>query len=202
MKPFEAYQIYVAMKLHFNSDRYDIFKANGKTRASRSAFEKRRDKTFFFHLARLLDKHGKEYLIPLFLDNPNMWVGDTLHDRSEEIFWQWQKRLQSMTYNFKNDIECCVNRFENFNELFRCEDGQMPALMWMVMHYNISIETFIIMNKVLNFFPQFDKDIAEPIVWNELRKKCLKYEPFLGNIDEVKYKNIMRDYLCKNTSSP
>ena len=50
MEAFQAYKTYVAIKNHFTSKTYDFFKYNGRTKASRSTFEKRNDKYFFSKL--------------------------------------------------------------------------------------------------------------------------------------------------------
>ena len=39
MEPFEAYQKYLALKLHFDSESYDYFKYRGKTNAKRDKFD-------------------------------------------------------------------------------------------------------------------------------------------------------------------
>ena len=49
MDAFQAYTLYLALKQHFTPGRgYDFFKYNGKTNASKNAFETRKDK-YFFH---------------------------------------------------------------------------------------------------------------------------------------------------------
>lgn len=197
MTPFEAYKIYLSIKLHFSSEKYDYFQNNGKTRGTQASFEKRRDKAFFFHLAKKADTvELDQYLVPLFLEDSRKWVGDILQENNDELFYAWQKRMQSLTYTFKNDIKTINMENPEFNNVFKVPKNKHPLLMQYVLHDEIQIETFIIMNKILNFFPQFDKDIENPVIWNELRKKCLKYEPFLGNIDVRKYRDIMRDILC------
>ena len=43
MDEFSVYKMYIALKLHFTTDGYDITKRNGKVKASRQAFAKRSD---------------------------------------------------------------------------------------------------------------------------------------------------------------
>ena len=43
MDEFGVYKMYIALKLHFTTDNYDITKRNGKVKASRQAFAKRKD---------------------------------------------------------------------------------------------------------------------------------------------------------------
>ena len=43
MDEFAVYKMYIALKLHFTTDNYDVIKRNGKIKASRQAFAKRKD---------------------------------------------------------------------------------------------------------------------------------------------------------------
>lgn len=200
--PFEAYKKYVALKLHFSSDRYDYFKFKGDVKVSKDALEKRNDKFFFHRLAKQYKpKELEMYLVANFLENPQNWVGDILDPEGDEVYKRWQKKIQSLTYSFKEDIKTLKDiadtgfQVTSFDELFECVNGEHPYLLWLVLHKEISLETFIIMNKILHFFPQFDKHIKQPLVWQEFKQKCLKYEPFLSNVDVKKFKNIMKDIL-------
>ena len=43
MDEFSVYKMYIALKLHFTTDAYDVIKQKGRVRASRQAFAKRTD---------------------------------------------------------------------------------------------------------------------------------------------------------------
>ena len=51
MNAFKIYKFYVAIKRHFNDDKYDFFKYRGKLRLNESSFENRKDKYLFTKLA-------------------------------------------------------------------------------------------------------------------------------------------------------
>ena len=53
---YDAYQLYLGIKLHFYSD-YDFVKYNGKVKADLPSFLKRNDK---FHFAKLSRKYKDE----------------------------------------------------------------------------------------------------------------------------------------------
>jgi hypothetical protein len=42
MTEFEVYKMYLALKLHFTTEKYDVIEQKGKVRASKQAFAKRR----------------------------------------------------------------------------------------------------------------------------------------------------------------
>ena len=101
MDPFESYKLYNALKLHFESS-YDAVKYNFKTNASPNAFFKRKDKYFFAKVGRMFDTPPEliNYYAAHFVADNN-WVGDMLGN--EQVYRDWQKRTESMGYNFEQD---------------------------------------------------------------------------------------------------
>lgn len=200
--PFQAYKKYIALKLHFSTDKYDYFKFSGEVKVSRDTFEKRNDKAFFYRLAKKYKPEElEEYLVANFLEDPDNWVGDIITVEGTDVLAAWQKKIQSLTYTFKQDVihlkEFSEIWFDSFEDVFKCVKGEHPLILDMALQKEISIETFIIMNKTVPFFPKLDKRIKEKLIWNEFKKKCIKYEPFLKIVDEKKFKNIMKEILCK-----
>jgi len=43
MQPFEVYRYYLALRLHFTTDNYDVIKQQGRVRATKNSFLKRKD---------------------------------------------------------------------------------------------------------------------------------------------------------------
>jgi len=198
--PFQAYKKYVALKLHFSSGSYDYFKFNGEVKVSVDSFEKRNDKAFFYRLAKKYKPEELEqYLVANFLDDPDNWIGDLITTEGEDVLKAWQKKIQSLTYNFKQDIthikEFSDVWLDSFDYAFVSHKGSHPYVLDVTLQKEISIETFIIMNKILKFFPRFDRTIKEKLIWNEFKSLCLKYEPFLKIVDENKFKDIMKEIL-------
>jgi hypothetical protein len=198
--PFEAYEKYIALKLHFSTDRYNYFTFDGKIKISRDSFEKRNDKPFFYRLAKKYKTEEiEQYLVANFLDNPENWVGDIIAVEGDDVLKSHQKKIQSLTYNFKQDVthlhEFSTAWFNSFDCVFVAVRGMHPVILDMALQKEINIETFIIINKILNFFPKFDKKIKVKLIWDEFKNKSLKYEPFLKNIDKKEFKNIMKEIL-------
>ena len=54
----------------------------------------------------------------------------------------------------------------------------------------VSIETMIILDKILSFKKDFDKKLDDP-VWTSVSLKMKKYNPFL-NINVSQYKKILK----------
>ena len=94
---------------------------------------------------------------------------------------------------FNNDIDKLLDEHE-FDEVFEVKDGQHPILLKMCIAKYLMIETFIILNALVNFVPRWNKQISEKIIWPEFRKKVQKYSPFL-EVDKTKFRTILRKKL-------
>ena len=190
--PYETYQTYLSMKSHFTNRKYDFFKYGGKSRATMASFNKRKDKYWFEKTSRKYsDEEVLNFLLANFVstDNPqNLWIGEIINS-GERNYSQWMKRKQSLTYLFKEQSnELLFNK--NLNEVFDCSKGHPPILK-KYLGGEISLETFIILEKVFSFVKNFDKRLKDP-VWETVSLKIKKYIPFL-NINVVQYKKILRN---------
>ena len=180
------------MKSHFTNGKYDFFKYGGKSRATMASFNKRKDKYWFEKTSRKYsDEEVLNFLLANFVstDNPqNLWIGEIINS-GERNYSQWMKRKQSLTYLFKEQSNELLSN-KNLNEVFDCSKGHPPILK-KYLGGEISLETFIILEKVFSFVKNFDKKLTDP-VWETVSLKIKKYIPFL-NINVVQYKKILRN---------
>ena len=182
----------MAIRLHFISKNYDYFKYNGKVKASNDSFYKRRDKYRFDHLCR---QYNEKNIMQFFV--ANFSSGDKyggLHtEESDQVYQDWRKRTQRLRYQFKSDISKLLD-VSDLDQLFMVEDGQNPTILTMYYRGDISLETFVIMNQILNFFPQFDSQIEDDIMWPDTRNLCHKYIGFL-DVDVKVFREILKNKL-------
>ena len=174
MSPLETYQSYLALKLHFGG-KYDYFKYGGKTSASSSSFDKRKDKFKFVKLSRKLsDPQILEYYLANFIRGKE-WIGDF-----DQKNWLEHKKVnQSLEYVYENDIEKLLTLVEEFDILFRVGEGTHPKLVKAYLGKKVSLETLVILEKVLHYREQFDAKISETYIWPKVSLLIKKYEPFL-----------------------
>jgi hypothetical protein len=192
---FSAFALWNALRLHFTSDSYDYFKYNGKTNVSKSSFMVRKDKYSFYKLSRKYNLDElRMFYVSNFLVKEVAWVGDLTGVEGEENYKQWQKRNQSLTYRFEQDIIGLLNTVQSPNEMLLVPAAGYPILLKEVMQGTIAIETLVILNDIMNFFPMWHKKIGDTIVWPAWEKKCLKYTPFL-EYDKAKFKAILKESL-------
>lgn len=192
---FAAFALYNALKLHFTSDSYDYFKYNGKTNVSRDSFSNRKDKYSFYKLSRKFSLDElKGYYVANFLEHNDKWVGDMTGPIGEENYKKWQKRIHSLTYTFENDIVRLLDQVNSPNDLLSVKSGEYPKLLQSAMQESIGLETLIILDDIMNFFPMWKKKIDDDIIWPSWKRTCEKYKPFLM-YDKVKYTNILKQRL-------
>lgn len=187
MDAFNAYKTYIAIKNHFNSKTYDFFKYNGRTRASKTTFDKRADKYFFHKLSK--HKDCTNFLVSNFLVT-DCWVGELVNEQvAEKNYLSWKKRIESLSYIFKNDLD---KLSDDFNSNFAVINGQHPHLLKLYLRKEISPETVLILDDILSFFRMWNRKIDDTIVWPTEYQRLKKYRPFF-TIDLQKYKKVVLD---------
>ena len=198
MTPFETYQSYLSMKSHFTNPKYDFFKYGGKSRATVSSFNKRKDKYWFEKTSRKYsDEEVLNFLLSNFAiaDNPqNLWIGEIINS-GERNYADWMRRKQSLTYLFKEQSEKLLSENE-LETVFDCSKGH-PVILKKYLGGEISLETLTIMEKVFSFVKDFDKKLTDP-VWETVSLKIKKYIPFI-NINVLNYRKILKEVISNGS---
>ena len=192
MSPYQVYCEYLALKSHFSNPKYDYFKYNKKVRASVTSFNRRADKYWFEKTSRKYkDEEIVNFLVANFVESTSVnqiWIGEIINS-GERTYAEWIRRQQSLTYLFKEQSNELFSENE-LESLFNCSKGH-PLLLKKFLSGSISLETFVIYNKIFHFSKNFDKNLDDP-VWETVSLKLKKYDPFI-NIDVFQYKKILRD---------
>ena len=190
--PFETYQTYLSMKSHFTNKRYDFFKYGGKSRATMTSFNKRKDKYWFEKTSRKYsDQEITDFLLANFVTTntpQNLWIGEIINS-GERTYADWMRRQQSLTYLFKEQSKELLSE-KKLEEVFNCSKGHPPILK-KYLGGDISLETLVIFEKIFSFGKKFNRKLKDP-VWETVSMKIKKYVPFL-NINVFHYKKILRE---------
>ena len=197
---FKAYQKYLAVKGHFTRKDYDYFKYKGKIKASESSFKKRNDR---YHFAKLENKHKKD-LLPFLVSNmvvsSEVWVGELLSENSEKIYKKWQKKIESLKYTFRTDMSKLRDLIElhdyEFDDLFKMKDNDHPIIFKQLMTEEISLESFVILDRILNFISYFDKKMLDDPIWTMYNVKIVKYQRFI-DINKFDYHEIVKNIFLR-----
>jgi len=192
----DVYRTYLAFKQHFSNPNFDFFQYDGKVKAKEETYQQRSDFWFFETLARkLTDQEVKEYMLASFVsaeDPSKVWIGHI--KRSGKDCWlDWQKQQSSLGYIVEQDLNAMVQHMEakgySFNSLFETLGGH-PPLLKLFVSKRISLETLVILDMVLGFGKQWDKQLIDPL-WEMVSFKIKKYKPFLS-INTSKYKFLIK----------
>ena len=194
MMPFDAYRCYLSLKNHFTKEKYDYHKYCGKSRATVQSFYKRKDRFWFEKLARQKDdKEVVDFFVSNFItctDPSKLWIGEMMRE-GEVRYTSWKKRNQSLAYIFTQEIEKALTN-SNFSAIF-AKVGGHPPILKKYLAGDLSIETLVILDKVLGFRSNFDNWLQDP-VWESVSLRIRKYSPFL-NIDVSRYKKILKEVI-------
>ena len=180
MTPFELYRRYIALKLHFTTDSYDIVKTKGAVKITESAFRGKNVEKIINHFSK---KYSKNEATNLFVSN--FVVGDKYgglySTMSKEIYDDWVHRMHQLKYVFKTVLDDIYNHAEadGIENPFEINDGQHPYFIRCYLAKFTSLETLTIINKINPFVEKLDTALQNDIIWPDVRRLIIKYTPFI-----------------------
>ena len=180
MDGFKAYKYYMAIKLHFTSNKYNVFETRGHVKGTRDTFLSRNDRYIFEKLAQ---KYDDREIIQFFVSN-FAYGNDTAiygNSEAEELYSEWQRRKQSITKIFIDDLTnimnmCDVHRFTT-DGILKSKNGELPVLTSMFLSGKITIETMRMIDDIEPFLHSWENDPMLKIVMGD---KLLRAEKLKG----------------------
>jgi hypothetical protein len=197
MQAYDVYRSYLALRLHFTTDKYDVIQQQGRVKATKQSFFKRTDLFAIRKIAESYsDKEVVDFLVANFITG-DRW-GGVFDSEAKENYLAWKKRMESIKYTFTNEVDkmvaVCEKQNIKFDDLFINNSGQHPLFFKMYLRKMISIETLVILNKLNNYTERLDKELSSDLMWPDTSRIIKKYSPFL-TIDKEKYVTILRTRL-------
>lgn len=170
---FNAYKTYTAVKQHFTSDSYDLFKYNGKVRATESAFMKRKDKPMFFKLSRLDDVANRVVATIIASRNPDkVWVADVVSGDGIKAYDAWSERI--------NDLEhVLVRDFAHFADDPADNLKTSTPLLRLMASQTVCIESVALFIAATGRMSTLDAALQDNLRWPSYRRLLTKYLPFI-----------------------
>jgi len=189
----ETYQNYCALKAHFNSESFNFLKY-GKTKYYN--WDRRRDKPFFEFIAnKLPSSEIVPFFVANFIRNNDIWIGEISYREGYDVYLKWKGRVESLSYTFTEDMknikEFLSDRNLKFISLFDINNNH-PIIFRFLLSDMITIETFVIMNSIQNYFNLFTKKLYDDLLWEKWCMICTKYDYFL-KYDMNKFKEILKN---------
>ena len=187
MQAVDVYLMYCALKAHFGKGDYDFVKYGGKSSATKDSFWKRTDRLFFVKTQRKYKKKQviQDYLVSNFVQNTKGWLGDF----NDDNYLDWKRRTQSMSYNFKQELE----KIGKVN-ILGVKNGLHTTLLKEYLGKRVSIETLVILDDISNFTKMWNEKLKNDVVWPKVKKLMFDYKKFL-TYDKKKCTIILNNFI-------
>ena len=184
MEPFEVYKLYLALKLHFTTEKYDITKTRGAVKASEKAFLKRKDIIAMRKLAR---DYTKKEVIDLLVANfvsGDKW-GGMFDTQSSEIYKDWKTRKSRREYQFNQDVELIKLEMEkqSISNPFVADQGHHALVYRLYLGKKITIQSLVLLDKLFDLSYKEEDDIF----LKDISLLIRKYRPFVKLTDKMRY---------------
>ena len=190
---YGAYLLFLALRTHFTNVKYDYFLMNGKLRASRETYERRMDKTLFEKLAKEYNaKDLRDFYIANLLEDKH-YIADFIDDQASDIYNNYTKRRQSLSYVCSNDLDRVFNQNDP-RVPFATSDDRYPDIVMLFLRRSIGIETLVILDDFTGFTRKFDTYYEDDVIWPKISQKISKFRPFL-KYDKVRMKDVLKSKL-------
>lgn len=203
MKGVRVFEIYLALKAHFNDPDYDYFKRNTKTKAGVDSYINRKDYLLFESIA---NKYASEEVLPLllsnFIESRNVYIGYIAKEkRAHRNYLKWRKRTSRLSTVYSNDLRAIIKLAKEHNipvkEIFLpVNQKEHSILIKLYIQEYIQLETLVILNRSFPYVEKYDIMYDDPL-WDELSFMVKKYSSFV-NINDDKYKGITKNILLDN----
>ena len=197
MDGFKAYRYYLAVKLHFTTDKYNVFETRGNVRGTREAFNARNDRYIFERLARKYDTDKD--VIQFFVANFAYGNADVVYGSgdAENYYNEWVRRKQSISKIFVDDLARMLTSVEtegvNAKALFNYMNDEYPIALKLFIGGKISIETLRIIDDIYPIVGAWKKNSAAMLIWESEFRRITKLSGFV-KYDKNKIVNIFNHF--------
>ena len=181
MNGYQVYRFYLAIKLHFTNQKYDVFETRGFVKnCTPESFLRKPGKGLFEKLAKRF-KEPKD-IVQYFVAN-QAYDGDIFEpSEAEENFVRWKKHKEMTTYLIREDLE-------KIEDLFAYLSGDPCKLMKEISGRRINIETAVAINRKLKFADGWKGNFTYPDLWLKIKKldRFVKFneQVIFEKIDEI-----------------
>ena len=109
-----------------------------------------------------------------FIKNQKGWLGDF----NDENYVEWKKRMQSLTYTFKQEMTSLLED-NSFGDIFEIPKDTHPKLLKEYLGNRVSIEAMIILDNLVEYTRNWNKRLGDDVVWPNTNKMLENYKKFL-----------------------
>lgn len=177
MDGLQAYRYYLAVKLHFTQESYDIFKYDGRVKLANGSFERRNDRKLFDGLAYRYP--SDQELIFFLVSNFAYGHDDVLYDFEigKKFYTEWIKRKESRTYLFTQELKRIISAAEDISKDDIFFQKSFPEVINMLFRKELSVETLAIIHSKNQFLDHASNQ--NNILIKDVRHRIKKSVPFV-----------------------
>jgi len=195
---FKAYRYYLAIKLHFTTEKFNVFENRGNVKGTREAFNARNDRYIFEKLANKYSEDRE--IIQFFVANFAYGNETAIYagQEAEDNLTEWTKRKQSITQKFIDDLAIILTHIE-VNKLptasiFNFIYSAYPVLLELFIGGKISIETLRIIDDIHPILEKWQENNSIKYIWNQEMLRIKKLTGFV-KYDRIKVEKIFSHFL-------
>lgn len=201
MDGYKAWKLYMAVKLHFTTNKYNVFNNRGHVKGARDTFYNRNDRFIFERLSR---KYATER------DLIQFYVANFAYNNPEVVYSQsdgetnlvtWNKRKQSISQVFENDLHNIILHLEKEGLTEKClydfiGGNSMPELLKLFLGGFVTIETMVILDSFESYIAKWS-DKLNLLFDEECRRidKCKGFVKFDKERLTYVYENFKQETL-------
>lgn len=198
MDGFKAYRYYLAIKLHFTTDKFNVFENRGNVRGTREAFNARNDRYIFEKLGHRFQNRDKD-IIQFFVSNFAYGNDNAIYagQEAEDCYTEWMKKKQSITKVFVDDLATILTHVEvnklKHSSIFEFTDSQYPVALSLFIGRKISIETLRIIDDIYPILENWSKHPTVKYIWEDDMRRIKKLTGFV-KYDKIKVEKVFNHF--------
>lgn len=185
MSGYRLFVLFHNLRNHFNgSYKLSDYKYTPTDKsATVEHFNKKPDKVNYDRMAVKYSSTDLYYiLIDSFVNCDIVVISDIDLNRYHNKKLEYRRKLSNATKTFNNDLDSIIElvkkRNKRFASIFSFKGGHPPILK-MMLSDSIDIETFIILDSVMNLVALFDKNIGNDFTWKVERVRIMAYRDLI-----------------------
>jgi len=177
---FKVWKLYMAVKLHFTTNSYNVFNNRGHVKGARDTFYARNDRFIFEKLARKFPTERD--IIQYFVANFAYGNQEVVYEPStgDSNLITWNKRKQSISQVFESDLHTILLHLEkNGMTEKHLYEGNPPELFKWYLGGYITVETMVILNSFADYLTTLKLQLN--LLWAEecrIIDKCKGFVKF------------------------
>jgi hypothetical protein len=179
MDGYKVWKLYMAVKLHFTTNQFNVFNNRGHVKGARDTFYSRNDRFIFEKLARKFPTERD--VIQYFVANFAYGNTEVVYEpgEGERNLTTWNKRKESISQVFENDLHTISLHLEkeglSEKHLYEKSSGDFPELFKLYLGGYVTIEGMVILNSYVNYIAR-----VSPQLNLLLGEECLRIDKCKG----------------------